>query len=89
MKFTNLTRALVIAGALAPIPALADTVATDQVVEVQHRATPRTATHEQGARYAERDQADKDAQTFQGGSAVIIASGGAVLLALLIVLLVI
>jgi hypothetical protein len=84
----NMSRALVIACALAPLPALADTVQTDTVVEVQQTA-PRAASQQDSANYQQRDQKDKDAQQFEGGAVVVFAASGAVLLALLLMLLII
>lgn len=83
-KFSKFSRALVTAGALAPLPAFADTPGADAIAEVQQSA--HSATRTEVAQYAERDRSDKDAQTFEGGSAVIIASSGAIFLAFVLLL---
>jgi hypothetical protein len=86
-KVKHLSRALVVACALAPLPALADTPVTDATVEVQHSATAPRTSNSDAQRYADREQQNKDVEKFEGGNIVII-SGGAVLVAFILMLLI-
>jgi hypothetical protein len=84
----SLTSKLVLASALAlgaaPAVAVADTAAP--IALVQKASAPKQA--QDTSDYAQREAADKQVQSYQGGSTVVIGISGGALLVLLFLLLI-
>jgi hypothetical protein len=63
-------------------------VAPPVAAHVEKSAVPMQAPIQAASSYAQREQASKDAQEFQGGATVVIFSGAALVALILLLLLI-
>lgn len=85
----SLSRKLALASALAlAAPAVAAADTTAPIVSVQKAEATAPTQAQDTSDYAQREAADKQVQSYQGGSTVVIGISGGALLVLLFLLLI-